>query len=97
MKKQAEQDFRVAFDQMAPGAVIGREELAALLNRTPAAISLLGHRGRLPRKAFPNERKACWFVRDVRNWLDELANSRPAASQEETSERHVGRPRKSVD
>lgn len=95
MKK--DQDFRTAFALMDPHAIINREELALLLCRSPAAISLMAHRGKLPRRAFPAERKACWFVQDVRNWLDELASNQPATDQDgDMSERRVGRPRKSV-
>ncbi|AXV77437.1 hypothetical protein CJO76_10945 [Ralstonia solanacearum] len=57
-----DQDFRTAFASMDPRAVISREELALLLCRSPAAVSLMAHRGKLPRRAFPSERKACWFV-----------------------------------
>ncbi|KJJ99207.1 hypothetical protein UB44_13790 [Burkholderiaceae bacterium 26] len=96
MKK--DQDFRAAFALMDPRAIISREELAALLCRSPAAVSLMAHRGKLPRRAFPGERKACWFVGDVRDWLDELASDQPATAGqvEDMSERRVGRPRKFV-
>ncbi|MGN8064922.1 hypothetical protein ACTJK4_25010 [Ralstonia sp. 22111] len=95
MKK--DQDFRAAFATMDSRAVISREELALLLCRSPAAVSLMDHRGKLPRRAFPTERKACWFVGDVRDWLDELASSQAATNQsEQAPERRVGRPRKSV-
>ncbi|WP_134940881.1 MULTISPECIES: helix-turn-helix transcriptional regulator [Ralstonia solanacearum species complex] len=93
-----DQDFRTAFASMDPRAVISREELALLLCRSPAAVSLMAHRGKLPRRAFPSERKACWFVGDVRDWLCEMASSRPATSPDENApERRAGRPRKSVD
>lgn len=95
MKK--DQDFRTAFALMDPRAIISREELAMLLCRSPNAISVMAHRGKLPRCAFPSERKACWFVGDVRKWLDELASNQPATDQDEDmSKRRVGRPRKSV-
>ncbi|CAJ0808575.1 hypothetical protein LMG19087_00254 [Ralstonia wenshanensis] len=95
MKK--DQDFRAAFALMDPRAVISREELALLLCRSPAAVSLMAYRGKLPRRAFPGERKACWFVQDVKDWLDELASSQPAENQDgDAAERRVGRPRKSV-
>ena len=100
MKEQIEQDFRVLFSQMDPLAVINRQEFAALLCRTPQAIGLLAHRGRLPRTAFPGERKACWFVKDVRDWLEATANNRPASAPAEDEVgvaqvrgRRVGRPR----
>ncbi len=59
-------DFRVTFAKMDPQALIGGEELASLLNRSAGAISLLAHRGPLPQTAFPGERKAVWFVGDIR-------------------------------
>lgn len=102
MTKHSEQDFRVSFAQMDPRAVISRTELAALLCRTPEAVSLLAHRGRLPRTAFPGERKACWFVQDIRSWLDELASDQSASNKPEGSTptvncadkcRRIGRPR----
>jgi hypothetical protein len=102
MRKHSELDFRVSFAQMDPQAVISREELAALLSRTPEAVSLLAHRGRLPRTAFPGERKACWFVQDIRNWLDEMAKSHSSPSKPESQTpgdesidkcRRTGRPR----
>jgi hypothetical protein len=97
MKKQLDQDFRVAFAQMDPRAVICREELAALLCRTPAAISLLAHRGRLPHTAFPSERKACWFVQDIRAWLDEVMSTYSMPGELEVPVegvgRRIGRPR----
>lgn len=102
MKKQNDMDFRVTFAKMDPLAVIGREELASLLNRSVGAISLLAHRGRLPQTAFPGERKAVWFVEDIREWLARVRASRPDAdiltvASEEAVEapryRRIGRPR----
>ncbi|CAJ0698498.1 hypothetical protein [Ralstonia holmesii] len=96
MKK--DQDFRAAFALMDPRAIISREELAVLLCRSPAAVSLMAHRGKLPRRAFPRERKACWFVQDVREWLDDAMRvhatlGEPSVLAEGTA-RRVGRPRK---
>ncbi|WP_186059701.1 helix-turn-helix transcriptional regulator [Burkholderia gladioli] len=102
MKKQIDVDFRVTFAKMDPQAVIGREELASLLNRSVGAISLLAHRGRLPQTAFPGERKAVWFVADIREWLASVRASRPdadmlpvASGQEVNAPRYrrIGRPR----
>ncbi|WP_186198070.1 helix-turn-helix transcriptional regulator [Burkholderia gladioli] len=102
MKKQIDVDFRVTFAKMDPQAVIGREELASLLNRSVGAISLLAHRGRLPQTAFPGERKAVWFVEDIREWLAGVRASRPdagmlavASEQAVKSPRYrrIGRPR----
>lgn len=102
MKKQIDTDFRVTFAKMDPQAVIDREELAILLNRSVGAISLLAHRGRLPQTAFPGERKAVWFVSDIREWLSKVQASRseretPMAVSQDTAEtserRRIGRPR----
>jgi predicted DNA-binding transcriptional regulator AlpA len=71
--KQAEVDFRVQFGRMPGNAVISRTELAQLLCTTPGSISQLVYRGMLPKKAFPNVRRACWFVSDIREWLDREA------------------------
>jgi len=67
--KQPEADFRVQFGKMPGDAVISRAELAQLLCTTPGSISQLTYRGLLPKKAFPNLRRACWFVSDLREWL----------------------------
>lgn len=69
-------DIRVAFATMAPQAVITRDELAELLATTTGAVSQMAYRGELPPTAFPGKRRACWFVRDVRAWLDEAAAKR---------------------
>lgn len=96
MKKQ-DRDFREQFSQMATQAVITRAEFAALLATTEGAITQMTYRGELPQTAFPSKRRACWFVGDVRNWLDCAAASRSTQEQtqanELTSPTRKGRPR----
>lgn len=88
-------DFRQAFGRMAPQAIISRAELAALLNTTEGAVSQMAYRGELPNTAFPGKRRACWFVADVRQWLDNLAASRGQSTEREaaTAAPKIGRPR----
>jgi predicted DNA-binding transcriptional regulator AlpA len=69
-------NFRQAFSRMAPQALINRDELASLLATTSGAISQMAYRGELPPKAFPEKRRACWFVADIRAWLDDAAAKR---------------------
>jgi predicted DNA-binding transcriptional regulator AlpA len=69
-------DIRVSIATMAPQALITRDELAQLLATTTGAVSQMAYRGELPPTAFPGKRRACWFVRDVRAWLDEAAAQR---------------------
>lgn len=92
---KAEGDFRQAFGKMAPQAVISRSELAALLNTTEGAISQMAYRGELPRTAFPNKRRACWFVADIRVWLDAVAQARTTSTEpiEQSQQKRNGRPR----
>jgi hypothetical protein len=93
---KADSDFRQAFTRMAPQAVITRDELAALLATTVGAVAQMAYRGELPPTAFPEKRRACWFVGDVRAWLDAAATGRadaqPIVSQEVAKAR-IGRPR----
>jgi hypothetical protein len=97
--KQNEVDFRVQFGKMPGNAVISRTELAQLLCTTPASISQLVYRGLLPKKAFPNLRRACWFAGDIREWLDREAERLPPTETkgegaiEATYRRRIGRPR----
>jgi len=92
-------DFRLAFARMAPQAVISRSELASLLSTTQGAVSQMAYRGELPATAFPNKRRACWFVSDVRRWLDDLAAARPVLPQTmpKPDEKRIGRPRLSTN
>ena len=94
-----ETDFRQAFGKMAPQAIISRAELAALLSTTEGAVSQMVYREELPKKAFPEKRRACWFVADIRRWLDEKAGNRlpstAATSQNDLPK--TGRPRLSAD
>jgi predicted DNA-binding transcriptional regulator AlpA len=76
MSKFAATDFRETFAKMADQAVITRAELAALLATTQGAISQMAYRGELPTSAFPGKRRACWFARDIRQWLNEIAATR---------------------
>ncbi len=93
-------DFRVVFARMADQAIVTRDEFAELLSTTPAGLSQMNYRGELPATAFPEKRKACWFARDIRAWLEEAAAARderkaPAASVD--SGKRGGRPRHAVD
>ena len=92
-----QQDFRTTFGQLAPEAIISRNELAVLLSTTPAAVSQMTYRGELPQTAFPKKRRACWFVRDIRNWLGGNASviRLPADPSFRPSQagRRTGRPR----
>ncbi|HUP78930.1 MAG TPA: hypothetical protein VM260_10270 [Pirellula sp.] len=103
MKKIQDSEFRERFARMADQAVITRLELASLLATTDGAISQMAFRGELPITAFPTKRRSCWFVRDVRAWLDNIATQR---ALEPTSEgpphptlalQRIGRPRLAVD
>jgi hypothetical protein len=91
-------DFRQAFGRMAPQAIISRSELASLLNTTDGAVSQMAYRGELPKKAFPTKRKACWFVLDIRAWLDTISGDpRSNILLENTSNTvKIGRPRLSA-
>lgn len=92
-------DFRQVFGKMAPQAIISRSELAALLNTTEGAISQMTYRGELPTTAFPTKRRACWFVADIRTWLDAVANTRVVVplSGATTTQTKTGRPRLPTD
>ncbi len=94
-----EADFRLAFGRMAPQAIISRAELAALLITSEGAVSQMAYRGELPKTAFPGKRRACWFVADVRQWLDNLASARGSATTREVIDTlpKIGRPRLPVD
>ncbi len=87
-------DFRQSFKSMAPQAIISRSELAMLLSTSSSAVSQMAYRGELPQTAFPAKRRACWFVSDIRNWLEELSNNRLSspANHVNTSSK-IGRPR----
>lgn len=76
MIKATSRDFRVTFARMADQAIINRKELAEILSKSPEAVSQMGYRGELPATAFPGKRSACWFVKDVRVWLDTIAAAR---------------------
>lgn len=87
-------NFRQAFARMAPQALINRDELASLLATTAGAISQMAYRGELPPTAFPMKRRACWFVGDIRAWLDEAAAKRHSPSPNpDAPPRRMGRPR----
>jgi len=96
---KTETDFRQAFGRMAPQAIISRSELAALLNTTDGAVSQMAYRGELPITAFPGKRRACWFVADIRRWLDEIATARPVEVPQISPSGlpKIGRPRHSTD
>jgi len=85
---------------MAPEAIITREELACLLATTAGAVTQMSYRGELPSTAFPGKRRACWFVADIRRWLNEMAKiSGEPISHETTAtvQRRAGRPRLSTE
>ncbi|WP_321854368.1 helix-turn-helix transcriptional regulator [Paraburkholderia tropica] len=93
---KADMNFRQAFARMAPQAIINREELASLLATTAGAVTQMAYRGELPPTAFPGKRRACWFVADIRAWLDDVA-AKPRVSSTQSNDtdakRRVGRPR----
>jgi hypothetical protein len=94
------EDFRLAFSKMAPQAIISRSELASLLSTTDGAISQMAYRGELPATAFPTKRRACWFVSDIRRWLDTIAEGRTVDSANSPGVSAIprsGRPRLSVE
>lgn len=99
MSKVYQSDFRETFAKMAAQAIISRAELASLLSTSMGAISQMAYRGELPATAFPNKRRACWFVGDIRIWLDEFATNRnrlgESAKVEPTfaPKPRIGRPR----
>jgi hypothetical protein len=74
------EDFRLAFSKMAPQATISRSELVSLLSPTDGAISQMAYREELPATAFPTKRRACWFVSNIKRWLDMIAERRTAGS-----------------
>lgn len=78
--RNVQTDFRVVFARMADQAIVTRDELAELLGTTPAGLSQMNYRGELPTTAFPEKRKACWFARDIRAWLDAAAGARTKAA-----------------
>ena len=93
--KNIQTDFRVAFARMADQAIVTRDELAELLGTTPAGLSQMNYRGELPTTAFPEKRKACWFARDIRAWLDAAAEARTNVSSILSAPNTIrrGRPR----
>lgn len=99
MIKATTRDFRVTFARMADQAIINRKELAEILSKSPEAVSQMGYRGELPPTAFPGKRSACWFVKDIRTWLDAIATTRTTVSamlsQTSSAELEIrrGRPR----
>lgn len=103
-QKRPDKDFREVFARMAAQAVINRDELAMLLATTAGAITQMSSRGELPKTAFPGKRRACWFVGDVRQWLDGIAAARSfnhasaGSSTISAAERpRTGRPRLAHD
>lgn len=89
-------EFRQIFSGMAPQAIINRDELAALLATTVGAVTQMAYRGELPPTAFPAKRRACWFVGDIREWLDDAAARRrkdDVVAHENAQKPRVGRSR----
>jgi hypothetical protein len=99
MIKASTRDFRVTFARMADQAIVTRSEVAELLATTPGALSQMVYRGELPATAFPRKRRACWYVRDIRAWLDAAAAARNtvtsllAPSSTSDGDARRGRPR----
>jgi hypothetical protein len=94
--RKLDSDFRQTFERMAPQAIINRDELAALLATTVGAVTQMAYRGELPATAFPAKRRACWFVSDIRTWLDDAAtkrNNKQIAMNEGSARPRIGRPR----
>ena len=69
-------DFRERFSKLADEALVTRSELAALLATTASGVSQMAYRGELPSRAFPEKRRACWFAKDIRIWLNNSSSSR---------------------
>jgi len=93
---KTDREFRELFAAMAPQALINRDELAALLATTTGAVTQMAYRGELPPTAFPAKRRACWFVGDIRQWLDDAAAGRRKGgvwAREIRQEPRIGRPR----
>lgn len=93
---KAQNDFRVTFARMADQAIVTRAEFAELLATTPGALSQMSYRGELPATAFPKKRRACWYARDIRAWLDAGPTTRPELGpQPNTADtgKRIGRPR----
>jgi hypothetical protein len=92
-------DFRVRFSRMDRQAIVTKDELAALLAVSARAVQQMAYRGELPEVAFPNKRRSCWFVGDIRAWLDEAAMKRAnsqATTRQEGVKPRIGRPRHAV-
>lgn len=97
---KTETDFRQAFGRMAPQAITNRNELAELLATSAGAIAQMVYRGELPPTAFLGKRRACWFVADIREWLDSTVAGRQKADVAQPLARsgsRIGRPRHSVE
>jgi len=80
---------------MADQAIITRAELAELLATSQGAISQMAYKGELPQLAFPGKRRACWFTKDIREWLNRIAtDAKPTASASEPlTQTRIGRRR----
>lgn len=61
---------------MDPLAILTKEEFAGLLATTEGALAQMQYLDELPATAFPRKRRAVWFVRDVRAWLEQQATQR---------------------
>ncbi|WP_157139423.1 helix-turn-helix transcriptional regulator [Achromobacter piechaudii] len=89
-------DFRERFGRMAPEAIVNAEEVAQLLATTKGALRQMIHRRELPPTAFPEKRRTCWLVSDIRQWLQRKGGGQrtvdlsPKSSQAKSK---VGRPR----
>ncbi|KAA1012601.1 hypothetical protein FVF58_12015 [Paraburkholderia panacisoli] len=97
---KTDNEFRQAFARMAPQAIINRDELAALLATTVGAVTQMAYRGELPPTAFPAKRRACWFVEDIRGWLDSAAADRHGMGKQGPigkADVRIGRPRHTIE
>ncbi len=74
-------DIRERLQLLDPLAILTKEELAELLATTPAAVGQMQYQKELPVTAFPGKRRACWFVRDVRAWLQVQSAQRDRSQQ----------------
>jgi predicted DNA-binding transcriptional regulator AlpA len=88
---KANRDFRVLFNGMDDDALITRSELAELLAVSDASVRQMMYLGKMPPKAFPDERRVRFYVRDVRLWFKDRYKER---SNPPTK---TGRPRHSHD
>jgi len=89
-------DFRERFGKMAPEAIVNAEEVAQLLATTKGALRQMIHRRELPPTAFPEKRRTCWLVSDIRQWLQKKGSGQHTAGpslNDSQPKSKIGRPR----